>query len=228
MNGKPIEVLFSEKYLGFIIGSNDTVRNIEKSINEFFCRVNMVKALFKYAPIHMKYMLFKTYCMPLYGSQLWDLSSKHVTRFFIAWRKAIRNLLDLPYNTHCELLHNICDDVRIDKQLYVRFIKFMNQLRTSDNTLTKLCYNMAINGSSSSISNSISHLSYIMNVSREEVLKVSFYKDMRSHEQDTYAAHANIIKELMLERNTNNISNVDDTFLSVDEMSIIINYLCTE
>ena len=51
---------------------------------------------------------------------------------------------------------------------------------------------------------------------------------MRSHEQDTYAAHANIIKELMLERNTNNISNVDDTFLSVDEMSIIINYLCTE
>ncbi len=30
---------------------------------------------------------FKTYCMPLYGSVLWDLTDTNCERFYTAWRK---------------------------------------------------------------------------------------------------------------------------------------------
>ena len=34
------------------------------------------------------YSLFKSYCMPLYGSLLWDLGSPAVNIFYVAWRKS--------------------------------------------------------------------------------------------------------------------------------------------
>ena len=35
--------------------------------------------------------------MSVYGSSLWDYSSKVVNTFLTAWRKSIRYLLQLPY-----------------------------------------------------------------------------------------------------------------------------------
>ena len=43
----------------------------------------MLLAFFGFASPWIKYKLFKTYCMPLYGSVLWDLSCTDIKSFIL-------------------------------------------------------------------------------------------------------------------------------------------------
>ena len=81
--------------------------------------------------------------MSVYGSPLWELDSNCIDRFYVAWRKGSRRLLGLPYDTHCELLNLICDDLPIDNHIDRRTCKFLTSCKAIDNVLTKLCYNLA-------------------------------------------------------------------------------------
>ena len=96
--------------------------------------------------------------MSLYGCPLWDQEGKHIQRFYVAWRKGLRKLLGLPYNTHCNLLNLICDDIPVDCQLDNRLLKFMSSCSLSENIVDKLCYKLACNGSQSTMCNNISFL----------------------------------------------------------------------
>ena len=69
----------------------------------------------------------------------------------------IGRLLGLPYNTHCQLLNLICDDLPIDNQID-RTCKFLASCKASDNVLTKLRYNLAHDGSQSTACNNTSFL----------------------------------------------------------------------
>ena len=55
-----------------------------------------------------------TYCLDLYGLQLWYFCSIDVQSFYVAWRKTIRCLWKLPNITHCSLLPSINDCISID------------------------------------------------------------------------------------------------------------------
>ena len=49
-----------------------------------------------YPVMYVKSKLLATYCLDLYGSQLWNYSSIDVQSFYVAWRKTIRRLWKLP------------------------------------------------------------------------------------------------------------------------------------
>ena len=51
--------------------------------------------------------LIFTYCMDLYGSQLWNYGTGYPETFYVAWRKVTRLIWKLPFRTHCNLLHTI-------------------------------------------------------------------------------------------------------------------------
>ena len=127
------------------------------SYHNFFTRVNMVNSHFKGLPVDVAYHLFKCFCMPLYGSQSWDLSSTAINSFFISWRKSIRRVLKLPRQTHCALLHLICDDIHVSYQMYSRCIKFCRSVFNSDNSIVKYCAKLAMSGSRSVMSNNLSN-----------------------------------------------------------------------
>ena len=79
-------------------------------------------------------------------------SRRHIQRFYVAWRKG------LLYNTHCNVLNLICDDIPVDCQLDNRLLKFMSSCSLSENIVVKLCYKLACNGSQSTMCNNISFL----------------------------------------------------------------------
>ena len=134
----------------------------------------MIKTHFCHNKFDVTYDIFKTYCMPLYGSQLWDYGNTYIDRFLVCWRKAIRKLLNLPYRTHNELLPYICDDVKPLIQLLRRVISFKNKgVSNAKNELTELCYKLALNGSGSAISNNVSIISFLWSVPREDVGLIS-------------------------------------------------------
>ena len=152
-----LEVVTFDKHLGNDIGNISQHDIISRVANDFLTRVNMVKSHFKWLPIDSMYYMFKSYCMPLYGSQLFDISSNAINIFYTAWRKSIRYVLNLPCRTHGSLLHLICNDLPVPQQLCNRFINFFKQLYQSDNSITKLCSHLAINSSHSSVSNRLTH-----------------------------------------------------------------------
>ncbi len=48
--------------------------------------------------------LFNKYYNSFYGSQAWDLRSKHVQGLYRAWNRGVRRILDLSYDSHRFLL----------------------------------------------------------------------------------------------------------------------------
>eukprot|EP00920_Eleutheroschizon_duboscqi_P024080 GHVT01059809.1.p1 GENE.GHVT01059809.1~~GHVT01059809.1.p1 ORF type:complete len:557 (-),score=-38.71 GHVT01059809.1:104-1774(-) len=163
-----IQAISAETHLGNTVGKNYNNVNIKNSIKSFNSRVNGLLANFSHCDINIKYKLFKTYCMPLYGSQLWDISHLDTNYFFVTWRKAIRKILRVPYNTHCALLPYICRDLPVDTQIHSRTLKFLNNIFkcSKNNNCVKTALNLMLDGSKSSISNSVSLLCKKYNVDR--------------------------------------------------------------
>ena len=148
----------TENHLGNIVGPHCNLDNIIKSKRDLIIRNNEVFQRFKFVKHNVLYYLFKTYCMSLYGCQLWDVSGNDIKIFYVAWRKSIRMLFKLPYKTHCNILHEICCDVPIDFQVHKRIIKFINNIALSNNTCINIAYRLMLNGSNSSVSNSFSFI----------------------------------------------------------------------
>ena len=126
-----------------------------KRIYDFIRRVNILYAKFKFISSSTRYSLFKSYCMSLYGCQLWDLDSKHMELFYVAWRKCVRRIFKLNNRTHCALLSHICCDAPIKVQLIHRFNKFSKGVLKSNIFFVKYCGQLAANGSRSTFCNNV-------------------------------------------------------------------------
>ena len=69
-------------HLGNVIGPNPN-KLYDLVVNKFITSFNGLNVMYKKASVHVKYHLFKTFCMNLYGSLLRDLSSEKVTFFIL-------------------------------------------------------------------------------------------------------------------------------------------------
>ena len=156
--GALIESVPHDVHLGNIIGANSLDRSVSRCVDDFTRRANVLLAQFGHASGDVKYQLLKTLCMCLYGCQLWDFSSPIVSRIHTAWRKLVRRVYGLPPRTHCALLHHICQDLPIDAQLHMRFIKFVSSLVDSANSVVKLCVRLTFDGSRSATSHSLNFI----------------------------------------------------------------------
>ena len=107
------------------------------------------------------------------SSALWNFTGHNIKRFYTAWRKCVRRIIGVPNTTHCNLLHRICDDHEVVVQLLSRCITFMNTIVKSCNYLTNLCLRIAINGSQSYVSNTMSLISELSHISRYDLCNMS-------------------------------------------------------
>ena len=98
--GRPIEYVDCTDLLGVSVTSRIKERNVNSSVQKFYCRVNSVLYDFKDIPCDVKAKLLDSYCLDVYGSQLWNYSKHDVDMFFTAWRKSIRRLWKIPNTTH--------------------------------------------------------------------------------------------------------------------------------
>jgi hypothetical protein len=145
-------------HLGNNTGPGVESNGIREIISDFYRRVNITLARFSKVKPNIKYELLKSYCMCLYGCQLWDYSSPDIELFFTAWRKCIRRVWSLPQRTRCHLLHLICQDKSVEMQLHKRFLNFFSKIILSHNDSVRLMGKMVIGGSRSATSNSVNCL----------------------------------------------------------------------
>ena len=105
INGKLIENLNHYSHLGHIINSDFTDDDeIKHRRNSFVGQVNNLLCFFSKQDILVKLKLLQSYCSSFYGCELWPLNHRTIDDFCIAWRKALRRVLNMPHNSHSYLL----------------------------------------------------------------------------------------------------------------------------
>ena len=124
---------------------------IDNTVNDLNCRFNNVLADFAHCICSTLSVLFKTYCMNIYGSQIWPYSKNCPSKFYISWRKAIRKLWKIHYRTHNKFIHIINNGMPIGIPLEKRCIKYLWNLINSNCKL----YNNIVKLSLNNVSNTI-------------------------------------------------------------------------
>ena len=74
-NNNIIQTSSSAIHLGNWIGENSSDQNNEIRLLDFNSMVNYINFAFKHVQFDVKLKLFSSYCMSLYGSNLWDFTS---------------------------------------------------------------------------------------------------------------------------------------------------------
>ena len=100
---------------------------------DLYQRSNLLISQFRHCNSETLDRLHMTYCMHMYGCELWNLNEKDITQFKVAWRKIKRRIWKILPRTHNNLVCNITDniDTTIDNRL-VRFI--YNSINHSNKT----------------------------------------------------------------------------------------------
>ena len=220
INYKDVYIRNSEHaiHIGNLIGPNLHDKDIYDVTNKFITAVNYVLCMFSKCQSIVKHKLFLSYCMPLYGSVLWDISSEKINYFYTQWRKSVRRIWNLPYTTHNNLLNHVCNEECIDVQIHKRFVVFFLSLLKTENKYVKCCVNMALNGSRSKLCNSLNYIAYKYKINKEQISKnvvCSVYRE------DDIMKAGNIIDLC-------HIRDTRSTEFSTIEINYMLNYLCTD
>ena len=157
-------------HLGHTVGQNWLIKNVTSSAGEMYRGCNLIMSKFGHCQSETLYKLFKSYSTSAYGSCLWNYDERDLTDIYlVAWRKCVRRLWRIPYATHSRYLNDICRDVPMDFQLHSRLLNFITSSKQSNNTILATCMKLAISGSRSSMSDSISLICDLYNLNRYEL-----------------------------------------------------------
>lgn len=217
-DGKLVNIESSAVHLGHIIGNRVTVQIIEKATNDLYAKTNAIMSLFGHCYSSIRYKLFKSYAMALYGAPLWDLSDRSLEKFLTGWRKCIRKLYKLPYRTHSNLLPLICEDKSPDTQMQGRFVKFITSCFNSKNSLVRRSVRIAMQGSRSNIGRNISLICNRYNIQRSNITNFGIPVEV----DDGLLLDTSIIRDLIFTRDAR-----DFTFFSPHEIRDLLDVVLT-
>ena len=114
-------------HLGHVLCSTlDDSGGISARRRNFCLRANYFFARFNHVIPALKCHLFQTCCQSFYGSQIWDLQNAILNAFGIFWRKAVRQLWDMPCRTHRPFLPYLMSGKKFVSILASRFVSFAN------------------------------------------------------------------------------------------------------
>ena len=125
----------SDKHLGNYISTDIADRNIVHNVYDLYQRSNWVISDFRVCDSSTLDSLHRTYCMHMYGCELWDLNRNYVKDFKVAWRKIKRRIWKLHYRTHNAIVHNL--SYNVDFQIDTRMIKFIHLCLNHSNIVCK-------------------------------------------------------------------------------------------
>jgi len=217
LSGKAIDIVHNHLHLGNYFGINSFELQIEKNIKDLYVKFNLLMAQFSHVNVDTKYTLFKSFCLSVYGSQLWNCESNSCEKFYVAWRKCVRKLFRLPRRAHSYLLPYVCEDMPIDTQLDCRFGKFFNSCLNCDNEVVRIVARNALGNPKSNLSASVNVLCYKYNLNRDcqnfsGQIRKTYFDGINNDDMRL----GNLIKDLL---------RINDRHLDNDIFDIV-EYLC--
>jgi len=101
IDGRMIDLVRSFSHLGHLITSDsDDGEDFTIRKRTFTGQVSNTLCYFAKLSYFVKYNLFHAYCTSYYGCELWSHQIVNVNEFCVAWRKSLRRVWGLPFQTH--------------------------------------------------------------------------------------------------------------------------------
>jgi hypothetical protein len=145
VGNNPIEYVDSFEHLGHVITNQLTDNaDISKRRYDFVGKVNNVLCFFSKLKPCVKYKLFQSYCMSMYGCELWSLSNDHINDLCVSWRKSLRRIWGLPYDSHCYLLPLLSRCLPLLDEICRRSLNFINDCLSHGSHLVRAVANYGI------------------------------------------------------------------------------------
>ena len=158
-------------HLGHLLETSNTNKSlVEDAIKKFNVSFHCFISRFGSCNSTTKNKLLHQYCSALYGSQLWDLTSNETARICTQWRKAHRQALSLPYDTHCSLLPLIAENKPVECMLDCRYIAFFRSLSVSYNSIVRYTAIYRLNEFTSTMGRNMTHLKYRYDLQMEDII----------------------------------------------------------
>ena len=166
--------------------------------------------------------------MNIYGSQIWKYNEKYISKFYTAWRKAIRQVWKIPYRTHNKFIHLINSSHSINIILEKRCIKHIWNLINSENNVYRQITQYSLYNCTTTIGENIRYFMYKYRINHSDwngpiiviFNKIDIYADQHTNIDDKCTATA--VRELCETRDM-----YDTQFFDRGEMKVIIHNLCT-
>ena len=174
VNNKIVPRCDSAIHLGHLLHTENTTSElIEQAIIDFNKSFNGFIARFGSCFVSTKNKLFQQYCCSMYGSQLWDLTSKTVEKMLTQWRKAHRLALTVPPNTHNDLLPLIADNMSLRSILDCRYLSFYKSIATSKNSIVSFTAKYKLFDSTSTLGKNMTHLLHKYQLDVNDIVTLS-------------------------------------------------------
>ena len=110
-NSQPITIVNCDKHLGNFISSDIQDRNVISSVCDLYQRSNSSIPDFSSCNSLSIDSLHNTFCMHMYGCELWNLSNDQDEKFKMAWRKVKCSIWKLPHLTHNCIIDGLSTDI---------------------------------------------------------------------------------------------------------------------
>ena len=162
--------------------------------------------------------------MDAYGSNLWDYSNQYVKSFYVAWRKVIRRIWYLPYNTHCNILPFINNTDSVELSLEKRCVKFVWSCLNSSNAVVKNISMFVLDNRHSVLGNNFKYFSYKYDLYRSHWFNklMTLMKHITVVHSDSALRYGHFVRDLCSIRDYSSTCILTST-----ELSFLIEYICT-
>jgi hypothetical protein len=144
VNGVKLNYVSNATHLGHEIDVSDKGGIIDGARKQFCKQFNMFMSDFGNVSSHVKNKLFVQYCCSFYGSPLWPLHSNNFSSLCVTWRKSLRQLWRVPFNTHCDIVTLLGSHKPLDIQIKCRFNGFMSKCLQHTNNVVRTVAQFAI------------------------------------------------------------------------------------
>ena len=229
VNNEIVDRCESAEHLGHLLHTGNTSKEcIEFSIKQFKKLFYGFLSRFDSCYLTAKNKLFHQYCSSMYGSQLLDMTNPTMEKVYTQWRKAHRQVLEMPNMTHCDLLPLIADNMPLECILDCKYISFYKSIVKSENKIVSYTAKHRLYDHTSTLGRNVTHLMHkygtvvddVLSLSKDSVKKL-FYNRWLDGINVEYPMYAEIIKDMVIMREgrcTRVFSNEDCKF--------IINFCC--
>ena len=192
--------------------------------NSFFCNFSMLD-------VQTKNTLFKVYSSSHYGSELWNLTSNKIEDYCIAWRKSLRKLWSLPYDSNRINVALMSNTVPLFDEICRRAINFIYSCLNCDSDFIRSIVLHGVNvarinspiGRSAAFC-SLRYNNCINNLCDTKLSSFVCFARFKSELSPNLLAHANVLREAILIKD--GVLSLDSSGnLNIDELNCIIETL---
>jgi len=218
LSGRMLRWVTQVKHLGNHISCDlSEDRDIQAKRGDLVGRVNTLLANCYGAPDNVLMEVFSSQCSHMYGAQTWNFKDKSVKSFHTMWRRCIRRLLDLPWQTHSRFLPDLTGLKSSEDKVMAMFVKCVKKMLGCDNKICNFIAHQGSRDADSIIGSNLRYISRMMNTSISEILQAPYLPRMTSILNDNDKCTVQAINELR---------SLSISGFGEEDIKTFVNFLC--